>query len=246
MALTRPLAKPPIREAIIELRTELVDFTRIDAVRERLARSFPNAKPFRLASVAMPLPEERRGVEAGQAGWRCESEDGAAVVLLRTDGLSYGCLSGYSGWEAFVDRFLSVWSAYVGLAAPVELRRIGVRYVNDLRLPLGSQPDLERYLTCLPRAPAGLAPEMTDFLVQMTLPGGLEGLRVAVTQATDASARSDHELPVILDIDTSWERRLTVDERLPLRLPEVLGTIRELKNRVFFGLLTEELASRYA
>jgi uncharacterized protein (TIGR04255 family) len=246
MALTRPLAHPPIREAIIEVKSELVDFSRVDAVRERLAGAFPNAKPFRLASVALQLPEERRGADAGQTGWRCESEDGTEVALVRTDGLSYGRLAGYPGWEAFVDRFMGVWGIYVEAAAPVEVRRVGVRYVNDLRLPIGNQVDFERYLTCLPRAPAGLAPELADFLVQMTLPGGVPGLRSAVTQATDTSARSDHELPVILDIDTSWERTLPVDERLPMRLPEALGTIRALKNRVFFGLLTEELVSTYA
>jgi uncharacterized protein (TIGR04255 family) len=125
------------------------------------------------------------------------------------------------------------------------LRRIGVRYVNDLRLPVGDQFHFERYLTTAPRPPAGLPPEIGDFLLQMTVPGGAEGLQVAVTQATDAASRTSTELPVLLDIDAGWERPMPIDTRLPARMSEALATLRDLKNRVFFGLVTEELVGTY-
>jgi hypothetical protein len=51
---------------------------------------------------------------------------------------------------------------------------------------------------------------------------------------------------VIVDIDASWDRSISVDERLAGRLADALGTLRELKNRVFFGLVTEELVSTYS
>jgi uncharacterized protein (TIGR04255 family) len=250
MAVMRPLSRPPIREAIVEVKSELVDFGRLAELRDRLAPRFPVVRPFRLASVALHLPDERRGTEgdpgAGQqTGWRCESADGAEVVLLRNDGLSYARLASYPGWAGFVDRFLQFWGAYVDVAAPPEISRIALRYVNDLRLPVGGHFDFERFLTSVPRAPQGLAPEIIDFLVQMTLPGGEPGQRVAVTQATDTAGRSDRELPVILDIDASWERTLSVDGDLPRHLPEALSSLRDLKNRAFFGLVTEELVSAY-
>jgi len=199
----------------------------------------------------MNLPDERRGGgsdprDAHQTGWRCESADGAEVALIRQDGVSFGRIAGYPGWDGFVDRFQSLWSAYVSEARPIEVRRIALRYVNDLRLPVCEQFHFERFLTTAPRAPAGLAPEIADFLVQMTLPGGADGLQVAVTQATDSSARTATELPVIVDIDASWDRSISVDERLAGRLADALGTLRELKNRVFFGLVTEELVSTYS
>ena len=251
MALLRSLSRPPIREAIVEIRSEPIDFERVNALRDRLAGTYPVAKPFRLASVALNLPEERRAAEVDpgvsrQAGWRCETTDGSEVALVRQDGLSFGRLAGYPGWDAFSERFLGVWGVYVECARPVEIRRISLRYVNDLRLPVGDQFHFERFLTTAPRAPAGMPPEIGDFLVQMTLPGGADGLRVAVTQATDSASRTGTDLPVIIDIDASWDRPLTVDARLPARLAEVLGTLRDLKNRVFFGLVTEELVSAYA
>ena len=251
MAALRPLSRPPIREAIVEVKCEPVELRRVDELRDLLAHAFPTAKPFRLASLVLQLPEERRGAEPDAAGgratgWRCESADGTEVALIRQDGLSRGRLADYPGWDVFTDRFLAIWSTFVGTARPVEVRRVAVRYVNDLRLPIGDQFHFERFLTSAPRPPAGLAPEIADFLTQMTLPGGAEGLRVAVTQATDAASRTATELPVTLDIDASWDRPMPVDERLPARLSDALGTLRDLKNRVFFGLVTEELVSAYA
>ena len=252
MAALRPLSRPPIREAIVEVKCEPVELRRVDALRDLLAEAFPVVKPFRLASLALQLPEERRGGDAdatggGRAtGWRCESADGAEVALIRRDGLSFGRLAGYPGWDAFTDRFLSVWGSFVEVAQPIEITRVAVRYVNDLRLPIGDQFHFERFLTTAPRPPAGLAPEIADFLTQMTLPGGAEGLRVAITQATDAASRTATELPVTVDIDASWDRSVPVDDRLPVRLTQVLGSLRDLKNRVFFGLVTEKLVSAYS
>ncbi|RPH43552.1 MAG: TIGR04255 family protein [Burkholderiales bacterium] len=251
MAVLRPLSRPPIREAIVEVKCEPVELRRVDALRERLERDFPTAQPFRLASLALHLPDERRGAEPDAAGgratgWRCESADSSEVALIRQDGLSFGRLASYPGWDVFTDRFLSIWGTFVDIAQPVEVRRISVRYVNDLRLPIGDQFHFERFLTTAPRPPAGLAPEIADFLTQMTLPGGADGLRVAVTQASDAASRSTTELPVTLDIDVTWDRPMPVDERLPARLSDALGTLRDLKNRVFFGLVTEELVSAYS
>jgi hypothetical protein len=39
---------------------------------------------------------------------------------------------------------------------------------------------------------------------------------------------------------------MPVDGRFPVRLSDALGTLRDLKNRVFFGLVTEELVSAYS
>ena len=251
MAVQRPLAHPPIREAIVEVKSEPVEMRRVHELRDRLASAFPVSKPFRLASVAMNLPDERRGAgsdpaDPHQTGWRCESADGLEVALIRHDGLSYGRVAGYPGWERFVDRFHSLWAEYLATARPPEIRRIALRYVNDLRLPVGDQFHFERYLTTAPRTPAGMPPEIADFLVQMTLPGGADGLQVAVTQATDSTGRTPRELPVIVDIDASWDRAIAVDDRLPARLAESLDTLRDLKNRVFFGLVTEELVGAYS
>jgi len=250
MATMRPLARPPIREAIIDVKSEPCSFDKVTQLRDRIAAQFPRSRPFRLASLALQLPDERRGAELDstsgrQAGWRCESADGAEVVLARTDGFSIARLEGYTGWDAFFDRFLSMWGAYVACVAPTEVRRVGLRYINEVRLPVADGLDFDHFLTSVPRAPQGMSQGFVDFLVQMTLPGQGEGIRVAITQATDSAARTGAELPVILDIDVSCDRLLLVDETLPARLGDALRAMREVKNQAFFGLVTDKLVSTY-
>ena len=64
----------------------------VTALRDRLVGAYPVVKPFRMASVALNLPEERRVAQADAgasrpSGWRCESADGTEVALIRKDGL---------------------------------------------------------------------------------------------------------------------------------------------------------------
>ena len=92
MAVPRQLSRPPIREVIAEVKSEPVELRQVTVLRDRLADRFPVAKAFRIASVALNLPDERRGTDVDpsggqQAGWRCESADGSEVALIRVDGV---------------------------------------------------------------------------------------------------------------------------------------------------------------
>lgn len=251
MAATRSLANPPIREAIIEVKSELCDFAKVTAFRDRIADRFPIAKPFRLASLAFQLPDERAhtSVERStpqQVGWRCEAADGSEAVLVRTDGFSLARLVDYPGWEGFSDRFFDLWDEYRSIVAPSEIHGLGLRYINDIRLPISESFSFDDYLTSTPRTPAGLPQAFVDFLVQMTIPSGADGTTVNVTQATDSNARSSSTLPVIIDIDVCSERIYPADGSLRQRLQSALADMREVKNRVFFGLITDTLAASYA
>ena len=250
MAATRPLARPPIREAIIEVKSELCEFGNVNRFRDRIASQFPICKPFRMASMAYQIPEGTHGADADessihQIGWRCESADGREVALVRTDGFSVARLAGYPGWEGFVDRFLSLWTEYQSCVAPVEINRVGLRYINDVRLPITESFDVDQYLTTAPKTPAGLPQAFVDFLVQMTIPGGTDRTLVNVTQATDSNARTETELPVIIDIDVCSDRIYPAEPGLASRVATTLSDMRHIKNRVFFGLITETLAESY-
>ncbi len=250
MASVRPLSRPPIREAIIEVKADLCDFGRVTGFRDLLADRFPKSKPFRLASLAFQVPDESNDVDVDQSavhqiGWRCESADGAEVVLIRTDGFSVARLADYPGWDRFCERFIDLWDEYRVNVAPPEIQRVGLRYINDLRLPLSDAFSFDDWLTSTPRPPAGLPPALVDFMVQMTVPTNTEGTTVHVTQATDSGARSETMLPVVIDIDVCTECVYATSEDVNRTLAGTLAEMRELKNRVFFGLITENLAASY-
>jgi uncharacterized protein (TIGR04255 family) len=247
MATQRSLARPPIREAIIEIRSEPREFSLITDFKDQIAERFPRCKPFRLSSVAFALPDDSDEGAAGsrQIGWRCESDDRSEVLLLRTDGFAIARLSDYPGWDGFLSRFCALWDPYQVCVQPVEVNRVNLRYVNDLRLPIRGAVDFSGYLTTLPRVPLGLPAACTDFVMQMTMPSGTDGMSVNVTQASDANGRTESEMPVVIDIDVFSDRLHSGEPRLSERLAGTLSEMREIKNRVFFGLITDRLADCY-
>jgi uncharacterized protein (TIGR04255 family) len=245
MATQRSLTRPPIREAIIEINSEPREFSRITDFRDQIAERFPRCTPFRLSSVAYSIPDDSDESGSRQIGWRCESEDGSEVLLLRTDGFAIARLAEYPGWDGFLARFSALWDPYQACVQPTEVSRVSLRYVNDVRLPMRGAADFSGFLTTLPRVPTGLPATCSDFLMQMTIPSGTDGVSVSVTQASDASGRTDSEMPVVIDIDVFSERLQSGEPRLSERLAGSLTEMREIKNRVFFGLITDRLAETY-
>lgn len=250
MAVVRLLTHPPIREAIIEIRSARCPLSRIDEWRESIATLFPRSRPFRLASEALGLPDERRtrldfDAAAAQVGWRCESEDGRDVVLVWTDGLSMARVGDYPGWDTFAARYLALFDTYRRAVAPAEIERIGLRYVNDIRLPITPSFDFDDYLTAAPRTPRGFPQAYFDFLTHLRLPSGIDDTTVDVMQATDAKGRSEREIPLIIDIDVGKNGPHVADDEIVERLREALHQLHEIKNRAFFGLITERLAETY-
>ena len=250
MAVIRLLAHPPIREAIIEIRSARCTLSRVTEWRDSIAADFPRSQPFRLASEALGLPDERRsrldfGAAAAQVGWRCESADGRDVVLVWTDGLSMARVGDYDGWDAFSARYLALFETWRRAVAPAEIERIRLRYVNDLRLPVSPSFDFDDYLTAAPRAPKGFSQAYFDFLTHLRLATGIDDTTVDVMQATDASGRSESEISLIIDVDVCRNRPQVADEEIAGRLREALQQLHEIKNRAFFGLITERLAETY-
>ncbi|GMV03545.1 MAG: hypothetical protein AMXMBFR52_32000 [Burkholderiales bacterium] len=250
MAVVRLLTHPPIREAIIEIRSARCPLSRIDEWRESIATLFPRSRPFRLASEALGLPDERRtrldfDAAAAQVGWRCESEDGRDVVLVWTDGLSMARVGDYPGWDTFAARYLALFDTYRRAVAPAEIERIGLRYVNDIRLPITPWFAFDDYLTSAPRAPKGFAQAYFDFLMHLRLPTGSEDTTLDVMQAADTRGLSTSEIPLIIDVDVGNNRRHTADETIVGHLRDALQQLHEIKNRAFFGLITERLAETY-
>lgn len=250
MATIRAFAHPPIREAIIEIRSARCTLSRVTEWRDSIAAHFPRSQPFRLASEALRLPDERRSridfsAAAAQVGWRCESADGRDVVVAWTDGLSMARVGDYPGWDPFSARYLALFETWRRMVAPAEIERIGLRYVNDIRLPITPSFDFDDYLTAAPRTPKGFPQAYFDFLTHLRLPSGIDNTTVDVMQATDAEGRSESEIPLIIDVDVGRNGLHATDDGIVERLREALQQLHDIKNRAFFGLITERLAETY-
>jgi uncharacterized protein (TIGR04255 family) len=242
MARQRHLRNPPISEALVDFRVV------------RLSRPFGDESLSQLRAWLgdrYPIVERREGFEASvklQAapvapatttrrfnGFFFKSPDRVDVAQFRVDGFTFNRLRPYTSWEDILPRALDLWKLYVDLTEPEAVTRLAVRYINKLKFTPPS--DLSRWLTAPPTIAPGYPSLVSEFLTRMRLHEREEGLGVIVTQVSEASAEPD-VMRVVLDID-AYTEEIEFQPR-DGRIGEVLEILRTLKNRIFFGALTED------
>ena len=173
--------------------------------------------------------------ELGWKGPRFQSDDKKHITQFNRDGFVFSRLEPYESWEQLYEEGMRLWSLYVELAQPVEIHRIGLRYINRIQLP----PDelrFEDYLEPAPMPPKGLDVPFHGFLHQGTLavPGHPYGVNVIRTMQPPG-APGVQGLGLILDIDAFTTQGFEPEAAL---FEQRLLEMRWLKNKVFFGSVT--------
>ena len=168
-------------------------------------------------------------------GLRFQSDDKKHIAQFNRDGFVFSRLEPYQSWERLYEEGMRLWHVYVELAQPVEIHRIGLRYINRIQLP----PDelrFEEYLKPSPVPPNGLDLPFHGFLHQDTLavPDYPYALNVIRTMQPPREP-GVQGLGLILDIDTFTTQGCELDEAV---LKQRLLEMRWLKNKVFFGSVT--------
>lgn len=236
------LSKAPIAEAALEIRARATgnweEAGISEAVNARLPE-YPHQEGRNLFqgefSVA-PGKQPRHELEdLGWGGVVARSEDKKQVAFFERDRFLFSRLEPYTRWDAFQAEALRLWNIHRALARPMTLQRIGIRFVNRIPLPLGNVR-LEDYLRFVPNAPAELPVIFTGFLHQdaMTVPG--HDYDVSITRATQVTGLTAWTLIIDVDVFTNTPHSVE-DADLDGRLQEM----RWLKNKAFFGTITDEL-----
>jgi uncharacterized protein (TIGR04255 family) len=246
MAAPSVLSRPPISEALVDIRAA-VDQPR--EVFEALARD--------LSSEGFSKVEARRSIRAEMRvrdgkllplketltefeGLRVTNPEGTLMVQFRPDGFTFNNLKAYIGGDRLIAESLRLWSKFVERAHPALVQRIAFRYINRLELPLRTGDQFRRYLTAPPELPEGAPQSVSEFLSRVVghdLP--TESTAVVTQRLTFAETGTP---VVVIDVDVYKVGRFPVD---PGELRPLLDSLRVLRNRTFFSLLTEEAVSLY-
>ena len=250
MAHIRPLAHAPIVEAVVDLRvqtTEGMTSERLDKALEGLNFGYHKKGPILRGSFGFLInpqetPAAQQTVETTIVGVRLHSADEKYVAQFTTDGFSLSRLAPYESWDALIAEARRVWTVYQQCVAPSRIHRTATRFINNLRLPLKQGERFEKYLVGLPVMPPEYPQTVSSFLQRFVIIDEQCGATGILTQALDQFV-ADNPLPVILDIDVSKETKFTPDSQ---EVWNFLTELRGLKNRFFFGALTEEAMELYA
>ncbi|MBI3868429.1 MAG: TIGR04255 family protein [Verrucomicrobia bacterium] len=225
---TVELEEAPVRE---QLESQLAEYTFLDSQRElQLESTFTAGKP--------------QGQTVKDLGWqavRFQSRDAKHIVQVSKNGLVFSRLAPYTDWAHFLGEWLLMWNLFKTVGQPAAIHRIGLRFINRIQLTEG-EVKIDDYLNPAPAAPCGFDLPFRGFFQHDVLgvPGHPYAMNVvrAIQPATPGTGPG-----IILDIDVFTVDDAQLEDR---NLSTSLAEMRWLKNKVFFGSITEKTKSIYS
>ena len=238
------LAHAPIAEAVIEMRARAEVPWEESAVRDRLV---PLLSAYSKIESQSEVEHEmqigpgkdmvQRHRDLGWRGLRCESADHVHIVQFNRDGFVFSRLRPYDHWEQFHGEAMRLWNVHRDLTEPSGIQRLGLRFINRIELPL-DRPRPDDYLHMPAEVLTGLPLSRAGFFYRDVL--GVPGYPYIVTivrtlQPTQIGGSKGFGL--LLDIDVFSTEPFDLREDL---LTQRLAEMRWLKNKAFFGSITEQ------
>jgi uncharacterized protein (TIGR04255 family) len=234
------LARPPIVEAVIHWRAKAQAALDPSVLGETLLSQlseFKRCESIRDLHVvdevadddSEPSVQHRRKSE--WQGLRLVSEDGRHVAQFTRDGVIFSCTRNYEDWDRFTAAAMRVWRLYLEIAKPLEVERLGVRFINQFS---SATPDnLANYLVEPPTRVSNLP--IKEFVYQSVFVVPQAPFEARVIKLMQPSIpETSHLRGLIVDIDV-YSTTATPNDETAIR--EALAKFRVLKNEIFFTLI---------
>ncbi len=244
MVRVRKLKRPPIAEALVDLRvvpSEGDPIERLSALRDAVASDFTSIQPLQQVQFSLPdLATTGGPVSAGVRlhGYLLKAEGRNRLLQIRRDGLTVNQLPPYPDWAVLRPLALAWLGTYLEHLKPRLIQRVALRYINRIELP--SPARVDRYITSFPAPPRGCPKVTTGVWSRISTESSEGGIRAVVTQALEAGSSRDRQT-VLFDIDCAREQDAGLE---PSDLEAVLEALHDLKNRIFFSSITEAMAKK--
>ncbi len=238
------LAHAPIIEAIVDIHCDLPPNLNRGSFQSSAQKIFADQYPeFRTAFLHEQQIEIKPGKPAKSAvkqsvrGFQALSQDKKQIVQSRFDGFSFNRLAPYSSLDDYLPEIERCWALYSSFAQPVVVKRIALRYINRLMLPLtDGKVIIEKYISGGPVLPRGIPLTLTGFMHHHGFadPATRDAGHIILT----AQPPENDRLPVVFDIEAYRAVQLP-----PMRWGDFLpaiASLRNLKNSIFNSTVTEE------
>jgi uncharacterized protein (TIGR04255 family) len=233
------LANAPITEAVLDIQVQLPDRVRLghlETMHRDIRDRYPNRRTRHRVEVNIKLEGEAPiTTPPKEDGYLFQSRDGKRIVQARLDGFSFNQLKPYETWEALRDEAKELWARYVDIARPEIVKRIALRYINRMELPLPFT-DFKDYVRIAPEIAPEIPQAVQNFFLRLEIPYPSGALAI-VTETLQPPGDPPHaeKLPLILDIDVI----MAENEPAPFgNIWEKFEELRKIKNDIFFSTIT--------
>ena len=167
----REYRTPPIAEALCELRfsaaPEKWNATIPGLYYEQVKNTYPVIVQQLMPGiqVANPGAGAQLTVAPVLTGAQFADENSASSVVISPENLAVTVAAPYPGWEEFLGRITSVTEAYTSLGLDAQVGRVGLRYVNHIRIE-GDSVALDDYFVEPPITPESFPEHLTGVLAR--------------------------------------------------------------------------------
>jgi uncharacterized protein (TIGR04255 family) len=250
MGYPRHLAKPPIVEAVMDLKFAGVDAS-LDELQEVLADRFEAGWTRQLthtyAASFSPSIAAIAKTSSQLEAIAAVSPDEDQALAVRQDRLSASRIRSYTRWEDLWALLEGDFDDYVRIGKPSSVSRISARFINRLR----SADSLGSYDQVLERPPLPVLRDglegarIANFLRRHVVEGLNGGFTANLTIGTVTPEPGEEAKslgPMILDIDVFKVCSLPLEVST---LVAEFNQIRDLKNALFFGSLTDRMLEQF-
>ena len=239
--------KSPIAEALIDFKIDpLVPKTSIKAIRnfhDQIKDQFPKSKnrykhEFETKiSFDESSKADTKYVDHGVDGIQFWSSDEKEVLQYRLDGYTFSRLKPYQAWEIHFPKAMSYWKKYLDIVKPQSVKRIAVRYINQIDIP-ETRIKLEDYLTNAPSPPKGLPQNLDQFFSNMIIKKE-DNIRAGVTQTMQPSS-SPSLIRILFDINVFLSVSLSTNKSMEKEVVQQLEKMHFFAEEIFEKSLTEK------
>jgi len=232
-------AKAPIVEAAIDLRckfSEEQSLDKLERVRQLLVSDYPIKEDLILLKAQI-TPSTGLTSEQKIAGFRLLTPERTKIAGIGLEGFTFSWLAPYDRWEALRDEAFRVWALYASVTNPVNISRVGVRFINRLDVPSsnGAGVELDQYLRTAPRIAPELPQQLESFFLRFQiLIAGEPAANLTITE-TAMVPLTPNVVSILLDIDAFVQGL----EAKPEAAWQIIERLRDEKNLAFESCITD-------
>ena len=234
------LSKPPVSVALFQLKFVRggFDLKTVDAIDASLRSVLPNRMDNMTADIDLPSTPYPLGASlfSGMtrlSGYTYFSQDQLEKLSVSDGYITYSYEGPYHGWEHFQSGVMQVLDSLSPVLIRQVIARTSIRFIN--RFEMDEFDDPEVYFRTLISATAD------DVL---PFPSVKYGFKITLHISDDTYSivnqnldRQPDKYVYLFDIDVLNRRNIIFDLR---EIAKVMNQLREVKNKVFFGNVTQK------
>jgi uncharacterized protein (TIGR04255 family) len=237
----RILRHPPIVEGLLDIQFDALTSDRLSEI-ETLGQQFPdyptkNPRMSVIGNVQLAAGTSEGSFTHNIIGYQFWNTTRTRVVQVRLDGITISLLAPYTKFEDLQHEAQRVWSVFTAAIGRPKIKRLGVRYINRLELPLPLE-SFNQFLNTVPELAPGIPQGLSHYSMRLTIPDTETASTAIVTQVMEGHHEDAASLPLLFDIDVFH----ALDDDVPDEmLWSIVAELRQYKNRIFFNSITPEL-----